>query len=180
MSAETWLPVPGYEGFYTVSDHGRVFSVPRITHGAKVVKRVGGAFLAQARMSGGYGRVSLYKHGKKKLFFAHTLVLTAHVSPRPSGLFGCHKDGNPSNNRLDNLRWATPSENTQDMFAHGTAYTGERHWKTKLTNSDVSEIFARLGAGETGLDIATRFGVTPSCVSAIKTGRSWAHRDVMK
>ena len=32
---ETWRPVVGYEGSYEVSDHGRVRSLDRISHGAR-------------------------------------------------------------------------------------------------------------------------------------------------
>lgn len=49
----------------------------------------------------------------------HTMVLEAFVGPRPVGLYGCHNDGDPANNRLTNLRWDTPASNTADKVMHG-------------------------------------------------------------
>lgn len=50
----------------------------------------------------------------------HRLVLEAFIGPCPDGMVGCHTDGDPLNNRLDNLRWDTPSNNNRDKRAHGT------------------------------------------------------------
>jgi hypothetical protein len=48
------------------------------------------------------------------------LVLTAFVGSRPSGLEGCHRNGDPTDNRLENLRWDTRTANIFDAVAHGT------------------------------------------------------------
>lgn len=63
------------------------------------------------------------------------------------------------------LRWATRKENETDKTAHGT------RGKT-LSPGDVAQIKALRGR-ETGVEIARRFGVTPSCISSIFTGKSW-------
>jgi hypothetical protein len=58
----------------------------------------------------------------------HTLVLEAFAGPRPEGMEGCHNDGNPTNNHIDNLRWDTRSANNQDTLRHG------RHEKKRRTH----------------------------------------------
>lgn len=47
-------------------------------------------------------------------------MLTAFVGPCPDGMEGCHNDGDPHNNRLDNLRWDTRANNARDAIRHGT------------------------------------------------------------
>ena len=69
--------------------------------------------------AGGYLRVGLCKNGKKKTFRVHNLVLEAFVGPKPEGMETRHLDGNRKNNHISNLKYGTPSENTQDTVKHG-------------------------------------------------------------
>jgi hypothetical protein len=103
---ERWLPVPGYEGRYEVSDLGNVRSLPR--------QRTRGGVLSQIER---YGYLSVCLSGR--MFSVHRLVLLAHVGPCPKGMETAHCNGNRKDNRLSNLRWATKSENTADRAAHG-------------------------------------------------------------
>lgn len=50
----------------------------------------------------------------------HQLVAEAFIGPRPAGLVTRHKDGDPSNARLDNLHYGTQRENMLDRLGHGT------------------------------------------------------------
>src|SRR5436305_14954603 len=52
----------------------------------------------------GYLSVNLHRDGTKVTRTVHRLVLEAFVGPRPPGLVCCHNDGNPANNRVENLR----------------------------------------------------------------------------
>jgi len=54
-----------------------------------------------------------------KTVLLHPLILEAFVGPRPEGMIACHWDDNPANNRLSNLRWATPSDNMFDRIRNG-------------------------------------------------------------
>jgi hypothetical protein len=66
--------------------------------------------------------------------------LEAFVGPCPSGQEAAHLDGDPANNRLDNLAWKTPVENMGDQEKHQTLNWGERHGGAKLTEADVIAI----------------------------------------
>lgn len=108
---EQWLPVVGYEGLYEVSDAGRIRSIPR--PGTR-----GGILRGDVHPSG-YPSVKLSRDGRKTHFVVHVLVVTAFRGPRP-GLQECrHLNGDPADNRLQNLAWGTSAENKQDMIAHG-------------------------------------------------------------
>lgn len=50
--------------------------------------------------------------------FVHRLVLEAFIGPRPEGMICCHYDGNPQNNKPENLRWDTHYGNAQDAIRH--------------------------------------------------------------
>lgn len=68
----------------------------------------------------GYHNQTLFEAGRPVFTTAHTLVMAAFVGPRPEGMEIRHLDGDPGNNRLDNLAYGTRGENARDMLRHGT------------------------------------------------------------
>ena len=65
--------------------------------------------------------------------YVHQLVLEAFVGPRPARHQAAHGDGNPLNNTLANLRWATPKENEADKRLHGTLPVGTKSAQGRKT-----------------------------------------------
>ena len=119
---ERWLPVPGYEGRYSVSDQGRIRSEARLagyrqSDGAPI--RVREQLMTPVPMPSGHLRVRLRKDGGGRNFLIHRLVLEAFVGPCPEGMECCHGLGGPADNRLENLRWGTRSENQRDAVNAG-------------------------------------------------------------
>jgi hypothetical protein len=112
---EQWKPVVGYEGFYEVSNQGRIRSVDRITnssirHNDHVVKK--GKMLKLNLKRGGYLAVDLSKENVKKTKTVHRIVAEAFI-PNPEDKYTVnHINGNKSDNRVENLEWATSSENS--------------------------------------------------------------------
>jgi hypothetical protein len=106
---EAWRDVPGYEGLYQVSDCGRVRSFHR-----------GGRVLRVCPNSTGRLGLVLCLNGSQRSFQVHRLVMAAFVGPCPDGMEVCHNDGNHLNNRLENLRYGTRSDNQYDRVKHGT------------------------------------------------------------
>lgn len=113
---ELWRPIAGWQGQYEVSDLGRVRSLDRQT--ANGFRR--GRVLKPMPKAGGYLFVQLYKNGRQYARHIHALVLEAFTHARPQGMQVCHNNGDPTDNRLENLRWGTPKENHADMWLHGT------------------------------------------------------------
>lgn len=113
MSTELWRPILGVEG-YEVSNQGNVRSLSGRSVKAHKVSKYG------------HLQVSFYVDKKRIPRYVHRLVLEAFVGPCPDGLQCCHNDGDATNNRLENLRWDTPSSNMYDKVRHGTHHNANR------------------------------------------------------
>jgi len=163
---EIWKAIPGFETKYEVSNYGNIRSLDRsvevLSKSGKNHKRVyKGKLLSPGRKKDGHLTVVLKKGSAS--YQVHQLVMTAFVGPTPHGKEILHADGNPANNKLENLRYGTRSENILDVFRIGKA------WR-KLTIPDVLEIKRKLKNGSTGAELAKEFNVSQSEISAIKKG----------
>lgn len=116
-TVETWRPVVGFEGFYSVSDHGRVRRDIRgkRTHAGRMISLV--------PTSAEYFNVTLTKPGGTRMCrYVHQLVANAFHGPCPPKHEVNHKDGNRVNNRPANLEYVTHSENVRHaIYVLGTA-----------------------------------------------------------
>lgn len=123
---------------------------------------------------------------------AHRLSWILHHGQIPHGMFVCHKCDNPRCVNVDHLFVGTHTDNMRDMFAKGrsrwqkSSPSGRKPYAKKsidhasrygssLDESSVAEI-KRLIAKKTMIkEVASMFGVSRPCISAIKAGRRWAH-----
>lgn len=116
------------------------------------------------------------KDGKTSTYRVHRLVLLAFCGPCPQGKESRHLDGNPHNNKLENLQWGTPEENREDIRKHGTYKKGKEHHYTKLTEQQVKEIRKLyLEEGMLMKHISAKYNISIPNVSAIVNYRSWKH-----
>lgn len=121
----------------------------------------------------GYMRVQIA--GKDR--YIHRLVVSAFKGGIPEGLQVRHLDGDPSNNRLNNLRVGTQSDNELDKRRHGKDPRGSRHGQATLTEADVIEIRQLWDLGLSAKAIKQRLGLTmsESSVHGVATSISWKH-----
>jgi hypothetical protein len=181
MREEEWRPVVGHEGFYEVSDLGRVRSIDRWfirSDGHRQFRR--GRMLSPKRA--GTRRNYLYvtlRFGRPRSI--HALVCEAFRGPRPSGHQVAHSNGISTDNRAENLRWATPLENTADKYLHGTmqlavrtSRPGERSSRAALTWDQVIAMRSEyLAGGVSQRELARRHGVSKSQAFNIVSGKQW-------
>lgn len=116
---ENWKPVVGYEGLYEVSSLGRVRSKDRKVWNGRTFYNKKGRVLKRTKTTTGYWKVELYKNRKKKSKKVHRLVAKAFIPKKEGKELINHKDGNPLNNKVDNLEWCNQSENMKHAYKTG-------------------------------------------------------------
>ena len=157
--------IPGFPG-YSVSPDGDVLGKS-------------GKILKGRQHRSGHLYVSPMVDGRSKELAIHRAVLLSWVGPCPQGMEGCHADGDPLNNQLDNLRWDTSRANHLDAVSHGTSSvlsinnSGEASYQTSLTNDDVRKIRSMLASGSRQVDVARSFDVSRCVVSLIHRRKTW-------
>ncbi len=121
-----WRPVPGWEGLYEVSSDGRVRSLSRRVRQSRWPTSTGRTIQTRELKirpdkRDGYARVGLCRDGRHETHKVHRLVALAFLADSWfPGAEVCHGIGGPFDNRVENLRWDTPSENQLDRRRHGT------------------------------------------------------------
>lgn len=152
-----WRDIDGYPN-YEVSDLGDIQN-----------KKTGKYLIPINR--GRYLAVNLCNKGKMKTLNINRLVLLSfREQPSPKHNHAAHYDGNPYNNRLDNLRWATCQENTDDRRRHGRIARGSSQGLSKLTEEDVISIRK---SSAVAAELAKAYGVCIKTIYRVKQRRTW-------
>lgn len=117
-----WRDIPGYQGAYTVSDKGEVFSY--LSRGPIKPKKA----------KTGYLEVCLYNGRKKKYLLLHRIIASAFIENPENHPEVNHKDGNRANNKVSNLEWCSRDENLKHAYETGltpfdTSSKGVVCWK---------------------------------------------------
>lgn len=178
--SEEWRPIAKWPE-YEVSSHGRVRRIaPSIRFnpkaGRKMIMRKGGNIITGGtHLWSGYRRVALAARGMRRDENICVLVCQTFHGEKPSQIHQvAHWDGNKLNDRADNLRWATRSENSQDAIRHGHTQRGLKNVNGILGEKEVHQIRAALADGMTLKAIGTKFGVSVAAIFNIKAKRTWA------
>lgn len=132
LDGEEWRPIKGYEGYYKVSNKGRILSERKFLNRKNGVRQFckEQIVLAQSEINSGYYVVNLIKEKKLKHFLVHRLV-AEHFIDNPYGYDEInHKDENKKNNVATNLEWCNRSYNG----LYGTCQ--ERRIATRLRNNN--------------------------------------------
>lgn len=168
MEIEVWKDAPGFEGFYLVSDTGRVKTLYKNTHGA-IYRRPG----LSGDKGGQYWSVSLYRDGKCKMFKVHRLVALTFLDNPFSLPCVNHIDGNKLNNRVENLEWCTYSHNNK--HAHAIGLRTSRQGRGRLTEDKVLYIREKCSDAESIKEVAKELNVKRNYIYIILRREAWAH-----
>lgn len=117
---EEWRDIEGYEDLYKISNLGRVKSLVGF-NGHEYIKREKILKPSRQYVGNNYSRyiVNLSKNKKRKSFKIHRLVAKAFIPNIENKMKINHKDGNPLNNKVDNLEWCTQKENIIHAYETG-------------------------------------------------------------
>lgn len=151
MDTEIWKDVIGYEGYYEVSNLGRVRSVTRKVPNRNSTITCRGQIIRTSKKDG-YLRLSLAKERKRKTYYVHTLVAYAFIGnpPGPTGSKGNdytvdHLDENILNNKANNLEWVTRIENGNRYRANAGHYATLN--TDQITDNDIEAVKAVFKTG---------------------------------
>lgn len=166
-----WKNIDGYSGVYQVSNMGNV---------RRLLDDGGVKILHPTLRKDKYMIVGLQRHNRYVNKYVHRLVLETFVGNQPSIEYETrHLDGNPQNNKLNNLRWGTRSENVLDSIEHGTRFQpdvrGSRNGASKLTEFNVRKIKHLINQHIPPMQIAKQFNISVDLIYSIKAGRVWKH-----
>lgn len=153
------------EDKYEISDTGLVMSNQEL-------------ILKTRKDKDGYLLVTLWINGKAFTKKIHRLVATAFIDNPENLPTVNHKDGNKTNNNVDNLEWLSIGDNHRHAFVTGLHTVGENRKagkKVKLTNNDVLVVKEMIKDGFGNTEIGRVFGVSCGCIYAIRVGKSWSH-----
>lgn len=146
---EIWKDIKGYEGFYIVSNHGRVARVLSPTLARREKKRGAVPSYPNVRLS--FNATS--KRGSK-VRSVHSLVAEAFIGPRSRDIVVNHKDGIKANNHISNLEYLTNGDNMRHAWSIGIhektriRMLGESSHSRKLKDNDRRKIIERFATGK--------------------------------
>ena len=156
--------IKGYEGNYSATEDGKIFSHRRNKY-------------LKPHLRGGYYCVELSVSSIKKRIYIHRLVAETFIDNPMGKETVNHIDGNPLNNELSNLEWMTMQENNQAAWDKGQrVLTNKMKEATKanfmkgrkhLSQEIVNKIIDMSGTDMSNRAIANSLGVAHSTVGKI-------------
>lgn len=171
---EIWKAIDRFGGVIEASNLGRIRRIDsRVNCRGGKTRLAPGRILTARRHPWGYDWFEFSVGGKKYWDLGHRLVAEAFLGKCPPGNYVLHFDNNPNNNKVENLRYGTPTENCSDKLMHGTQRTGEQIPWHKLTEKEVVDIRTRRHLDDTLANIAIDYGISEVYVWQICTGKKW-------
>ena len=119
----------------------------------------------------GYGVIEI----KRRQLRVHRLAWTLTRGSISEGLCVLHKCDTPPCFNPDHLFLGTLADNLHDMTCKGRRAYGSQHGLAKLTEEDVRSIRDLSAAGTTGVELAKRFSVRGTTISAVVNRKNWKH-----
>ena len=182
--SEIWKDIAGYEGFYQVSNLGRIRSLDREVRCSNSIRFYCGRVLSCGMDNHGYMRVILARAGKHKCRQVHRLVAEAFIL-NPDNLPEVnHKDENPTNNCADNLEWCSKIYNLE--YGTGRARSMQAQHRKPVQQFDLC---GNLVAEFESVSNAARFigkpkdaaAITKCCVGKHRTayGYIWRYKEAL-
>ena len=172
---EVWKDIKGYEGYYQISNFGRVKRLATKVSGKLGSIRSLPERMITPRKQNDYLCVALQNNNRVNIRI-HRLVAIHFIPNTKNRLEINHIDGDKKNNNVDNLEWCTRKENVNHAHKIGLVKKrlGEQANFSKLTEKQVIEIKYNTKS-MTLKKISLIYGVSPDCIWRIKAGKNWKH-----
>lgn len=169
---ESWASVKGSGGWYEVSTHGRVRSMPRtVVRSDGTTQYFKSRILKPGRNRNGYLHVTIGKVKNIHRLVAKTFIPNPHNLPQVN-----HKDGNKENNCVWNLEWVNHQANMQHASKNGLASGGSMPGESNPNATLTREIILKIRSSKEPLSVqAKRYNVSKTLISLIKRRKAWKH-----
>lgn len=165
------LPAP-YDSYY-ITTRGRILSCK---HHLRFLDN---------HLRNGYRAASLVSNdGEVRKDYVHRLMCMAFFNVKTgssSGLVCRHLDGNPENNRIENLAVGTFKDNAADRDRHGRTAKGDKHGMSKMSARRVKMMRTLwkhrddLPFSLTYKTLGEMFGMAPTPTRSIVKNETWKH-----
>lgn len=166
-------PIPGFDRYFCDA-RGNVFSNKTRDRSYRAIK--------PKLSNSGYLNVHLRTPGKDHGAFVHRLVLMTWGTESGEGLHCNHKNGDKTDNRIENLEWVTACQNQQHAIRVlgrklGKPHYGTKNASAKLNPEQVRRIRTRAAEGALQYELAREYGVSGAVISSLVRRKTWAHVD---
>lgn len=175
-SCEQWVDIENYEGYYAVSNYGRIKSLQRLVPHGNDYQVINERILKLKIIKTGYVHIAMNKNGIRKTKAVHRLVARAFLSDWDKNLQVNHIDGDKTNNNVNNLEMCNSSENMKHAYRLGLekSMAGENNVCAKLTNAQANEIRKLHSSSKiTLVKLASMYNVSPITIKRIITGKRY-------
>ena len=162
------IKIDVYGENYYINREGVIYRASYVTNDGKYIKS---KIVTQSLGKNGYYYVNLRHDGKTKLAYVHRIIAETYVDNPENKEQVNHINGDKKDNRIENLEWVTPKENTQHSIYNGMTPIGEKAHKSKLTLKEAVSIKLS-NRGNT--ELAKEYGVSRAQVYRIKKGLNWS------
>jgi hypothetical protein len=133
-------PIPGFPGYFAGSD-GNIYSHRDYMGGVDLSKPGRKLKTCECGYKHSYLGCTLRGPDKKSASKnIHSLIAEAFHGKRPEGFQCSHLNGNPKDNRPENLKWESAAANNQRKREHGTDMRGPNNVRAKYTKEEIEEM----------------------------------------
>lgn len=162
---EIWKNIEGYEELYQISNLGRIKSVDRIVkhNKGKGIRRIKGRIIKSWPDKLNYQHIILCKDGKTKKYLIHRLVAQTFIPNPENKPYIDHINCNPSDNRVENLRWATQKENINNPLSIKKMFSKNNHSSKQVIQYTKTGEFLKVW--NSTMDIEREMRISNVCIS---------------
>lgn len=171
---EIWKDIRNYEGYYQISNRGRVKSLSRVVKykSGKGYKTIPERILVIKDNGNGYRNISLCREGYQVKHYIHRSVAQAFLSNPDNKPQVNHIDHDKDNNCVSNLEWCTQKENTAAGIKLGKINNKKRGKTKKFTEWEICRIAHLKFLGKGIQEIAKLLQYPRTSISSVVNGRS--------